>query len=174
MSFRTIRPGEFVACVAAGLAAVALSADVPAHAQTHPDLSGTWTVDAARSDPPPADAAGGGRGRAGAAALPPNQMLIRQTPADLSIQRGAQTITYHFDGTETFYFSRGEVRATAAWDGDKFVISWKKEFYAGPTEGYVTTTGKDIYSLAGSVLTQESTTVPPKGSSTINKTVFNK
>jgi hypothetical protein len=105
------------------LAAVTLLAGVPSIAQTHPDLSGTWTIDAARSDPAPA-----GSGRGG---LPPNQILIRQTPADFSIQRGAQTITYSFDGTETFAFIQGEVRATAAWDGDKFVISWKKEFYAG-------------------------------------------
>jgi hypothetical protein len=149
------------------LASVMLLAGVPAIAQTHPDLSGAWTIDAARSDPAPAPA-GGGRGRGG---LPPNQILIRQTPADLSIQRGAQTITYSFDGTETFAFIQGEVRATAAWDGDKFVISWKKEFYAGPAQGYVTTTGKYVYSLAGSVLTEESTTVSPK-STTTSKTVF--
>jgi hypothetical protein len=77
---------------------VTLLGGVPAIAQAHPDLSGTWTIDAARSDPAPA----------------PAQILIRQTPADLSIQRGAQTITYNFDGTETFAFIQNEVRATAS------------------------------------------------------------
>jgi hypothetical protein len=157
-------------------AGVALWLGVPAVAQTHPDLSGTWTIDAARSDPAPPAGPGDtarGRGRADGPALPPNQILIRQTPADLSVQRGGQTITYHFDGTETFAFIQGEVRATAAWDGDKFVISWKKEFYAGPTKGYVTSSGKDVYSLAGSVLAEESTTVLPNGTTT-SKTVFTK
>ena len=157
-------------------AAVTLFAGSAALAQTHPDLSGTWTIDAARSDPaPPAPAgrgnAGGGRGRAGVPAMPPNQIRIRQTPMDLSIQRGIQTITYNFDGTETFAFIQGEVRATAAWDGDRFVISWKKDFFAGPAEGYVTSSCKDVYSLAGSVLTEESTTTSPKGTTTA-KTVF--
>ena len=170
MNVRTIRSTVF--------AAVTLFLGVPAVAQTHPDLSGTWAIEAAKSDPaPPAAAgpgnAGRGRGRANGPTLPPNQILIRQTPTDLSIQRGAQTITYHFDGTETFAFIQGEVRATAAWDGDKCVISWKKEFYAGPTKGYVTSSGKDVYSLAGSVLTEESTTVLPNGTTT-SKTVFTK
>ncbi len=158
-------------------AAVTLFAGVTARAQTHPDLAGSWTIDAARSDPAPPALAGrgnaGGGGRAGGSALPPNQILIRQTPTDLSIQRGGQTVTYSFDGTETFAFIQGEVRATAAWDGDRFVISWKKEFFAGPKEGYVTTSGKDVYSVAGAVLTQESTTVLPTGT-TKNKTVFTK
>jgi hypothetical protein len=136
-------------------------------AQTHPDLSGTWTNDPSKSDPAPAAATGRGRG----ALLPPNQIVIRQTPTDVSVQRGAQTITYNFDGTETFAFIRGEVRATAAWEGEKFVVSWKKDFYAGPKEGYVTSSGKDVYSVAGSVLTEESTTVAPTGT-TVTKTVF--
>jgi hypothetical protein len=140
---------------------------IEALAQAHPDLSGTWTIDPSKSNPAPAVAAGGGRG----AALTSNQIMIRQTPIDVSIQRGAQTITYNLDGSETFAFIRGEVRATAAWEGDRFVISWKKDFYAGPKEGYVTSSGKDVYSMAGSVLTEESTTVTPTGT-TSTKTIF--
>lgn len=140
-------------------------------AQTHPDFSGTWTVDAAKSDPqPPPPTAGRGAGR-GATAVPPNQLVIRQAADDVSIARGARNLTYHFDGTETFHFEAGEVRSTVAWDGDKLVVSWKRELFAGPTEGYVTTTGKDVYSLAGSVLTQESSTVSPKGTIR-SKTVY--
>lgn len=143
-------------------------------AQTHPDLSGTWTLDAAKSDPlPPAPRTTGGRGGRGGAGLPPNELRIVQTPTDIAFTRGTQTITYHFDGTETFAFQQGETRSTVAWDGDRFVISWKKEFYAGPTEGYVNSTGKNVYSLAGTVLTEQNTTTSPKGTTT-SKAVFNK
>ena len=140
-----------------------------AAAQTHPDFSGTWTVDAAKSDPiPPAPSA---RGRA--AAVPANQLIIRQTADDVSIARGPRNLTYHFDGTETFHFDAGEVRSTVAWDGDKLVVSWKKEVFS-PTDGnYVTTTGKDVYSLSGNELTLESTTVAPKAT-TKNRTVLTK
>ena len=86
---------------------------VASGAQTHPDFSGTWTIDTAKSDARPATA--------------PNQIAIRQTPADITITRGAQNLTYQFDGTETFAFQQGETRGTVAWDGDKVVISWKKE-----------------------------------------------
>lgn len=156
-------------------------------AQATPDLSGTWDVDEAKSDPAPAVPAGraGARGDAGAAAagrggrggggggLPANQLAITQSPTQVTIQQGAQNLTYTFDGTETFYFQNGEIRATAAWDGAKLVVSWKREFFAGPTQGYVTTTGKDVYSLAGNVLTVEKSTTTPQATQT-RKVVYNK
>jgi len=138
-------------------------------AQTHPDFSGTWTIDSAKSDPLPPSATG--RAGRGATAIPSNQLVIRQTANDISLARSARDLTYHFDGTETFHFDAGEVRSTVAWEGDKLVVSWKKEVFS-PTEGnYVTTTGKDVYSLSGNELTQESTTVSPKAT-TRSKTVF--
>ena len=69
-----------------------------------------------------------------------NQLVITQTPADVTIAQGAQNLTYKFDGTETFYFQNGEVSATAAKDAGKLTVSWKRKFYAGPTQGYTTTT----------------------------------
>jgi hypothetical protein len=118
-------------------------------AQATPDLSGTWTLDAAKSDPepaPPARAGGaGGRAGRGGAAAASDQLAITQTPSDVVIRQGIINMPYKTDGTETFYVQQGEIRATAKWEGDKFVVSWKKELYAGPKDGYVTTTGKDIY-----------------------------
>jgi hypothetical protein len=139
-------------------------------AQTHPDFSGTWTVDAAKSDPLPPPPPARGRGPA---SVPANQIVIRQTADDVTMVRGPRNLTYHFDGTETFHFDAGEVRSTVAWDGNRLVVSWKKEVFL-PTEGnYVTTTGKDMYSLSGNELTLESTTVSPKAT-TKSRTVFNK
>jgi len=149
-------------------AVLTLLVSLPLAAQTHPDLSGTWTIDAAKSDP---QAAPAGRGRTGG--LPPNQLVIRQTPTELVLTRGTQTLTFQFDGTETFWFQQGETRATAAWDGDKAVISWRKEVFTPAVGDYVKTTGKDVYSLSGGELVQESTTVSPKGT-TSSKTVYTK
>ena len=156
-------------------AAVVLSAlvGIPVAAQTRPDLSGTWTIDTARSDPAPAVSPGrgaAGRGRGGA---PSNQIVVRQTATEISIARGAQNLTFQFDGTDTFWFQQGEIRATLAWDGDKAVISWRKEVFTPATGAYVNTTGKDVYSLAGSELRQDSTTVSPTGTTT-SKTVYTK
>jgi hypothetical protein len=150
-------------------------------AQANPGLSGTWTLDEAKSDPAPAPAGrAGARGSAGAAGrgergagLPTNQLAISQTAAEVTIAQGSQNLTYKLDGTETFYFQNGEVRATAAWDGGKLIVSWKRELFAGPTKGYVTTTGKDSYSLAGDVLTIEKATVAPDGAQT-RKVVYNR
>lgn len=144
---------------------------VAAAAQTHPDFSGTWTIDAAKSDPLPPAAPARGRG---ATAAPPNQLIITQTAADVSMARGPRNLTYHFDGTETFHFDAGEVRSTVAWDGDKLVVSWKKEVFSPADGNYVTTTGKDVYSLSGNELTLESTTVSPKAGTTKSKTLFTK
>jgi len=138
-------------------------------AQTHPDLSGTWIVDTAKSDPQPPVR---GRGR-GAASAPPNQLVIKQTGEDISLAWGTRNLTYHFDGTETFHFEAGEVRSTVAWEGDTLVVSWKKEVFVPADGAYVTTTGKDVYTLAGNELRQESTTVSPKGTTT-SKTIYSK
>ena len=160
-------------------AAIALMLSAPAflRAQASPDLSGTWTIDEAKSDPAPAAPAGRAGARAGGAAaaggrggrgggLPANQLAIAQTPTEVVITQGTQNLTYKFDGTETFYFQNGEVRATAAKEGGKLIVSWKREFYAGPAQGYTTTTGKDVYSLAGSVLTVDRSTTTPQGTTT--------
>jgi hypothetical protein len=142
-----------------------------ASAQSAPDLSGTWTLDAAKSDPEPT---AGRAGRAGAGRGPTtNQLVMAQTPTDVTVRQGNLNIDYKLDGTETFYFQQGEVRATAKWDGPALVVSWKKEFYAGPREGYVTTTGKDSYSVSGAVLTVEKSTTTPQGTTT-RKAVYNK
>jgi hypothetical protein len=168
----------------AALFTLTLAVPASPRAQANPDLSGTWTLDEAKSDPAPAAPAGraGARpdagavtaGRGGRGGGPTaNQLAISQTPTEVTIAQGPQNLTYKFDGTETFYFQNGEIRATAAWDGGKLIVSWKKELFAGPTKGYVTTTGKDSYSVAGNVLTIEKITVAPEGAQT-RKVVYSK
>ncbi len=140
-------------------------------AQSRPDISGTWNVDAEKSDPGAVPAARGGFGRGGGT---PGQLIIRLMGDDLTITQNGQPVPYRFDGTETPGPPGGETKSKASWDGDKLVITWRREYYAGAKEGYVTSHGKDVYSVMGSVLTIEKTTTTPQGQTTTRKVVYNK
>jgi hypothetical protein len=94
-----------------------------ASAQGKPDFSGTWTLDAAKSDPAPAGRGGGGGGA--------GTMTIKQTGTELSIQtegrQGPQTMTYKLDGSESKNEQMGRggaqtVVSKAKWDGASLVI----------------------------------------------------
>jgi hypothetical protein len=138
-----------------------------ARAQGTPDLSGLWTIDTARSDSGlgPTPMPPGGRAD-GSVALATNQILVTQTPTDLTITQGIRAALYKLDGTENWSPS---LKSTARWDNAKLVITWRREAYLGPRAGqgaYETQTGTDIYSVAGNVLTLEKTVTTPKGTQT--------
>lgn len=154
------------------LAAIAVGA------QVHPDLSGTWSYDAARSEAAPRRAASSGpvgpqgnapsrggialyAGRGGGAS---NQIVIAQTPADITIGQNALSVTYTFDGREIFAPPAGETKAVASWDGPRLVIAWKRTYYT--VQGYVDSCGRDVYSRSGDTLTLERTTTTPQGTET--------
>jgi len=97
-------------------------------AQGKPDFSGTWTMDAAKSDPAPAGRGGGG----GAAAT----VTIKQTATELTVQsegrQGPQTMTYKLDGSESKNEQMGRggamtVVSKAKWDGASLVIESSRE-----------------------------------------------
>ncbi len=139
-----------------------------ANAQSTPNLSGTWTIDAAKSDPAPAVPGGpGGRGRGNQ-----NQMVITQTPTQITVAIGNANYIYNLDGSERTGPPGGETKSKMAWEGATLVVTWKREYFAGPDKGYLTSTGKDTYVLSGNELTVERTTsVPPQPSQT-RKTVY--
>jgi hypothetical protein len=123
------------------IGAVALAALValPAAswAQAKPDFSGSWTMDAAKSDPAPAGRGGGGAGggggrgggRGGFGGGAPMAMTIKQTPTTLTMDymagpAGNVTLTYKLDGTEsTNTMGQGTAKSKAVWDGDKLSIN---------------------------------------------------
>src|SRR6476619_2416562 len=97
---------------------------LPGRAQTKPDFSGTWTMDTAKSDPPPQGRGGGGGGGGGT-------LTIKQTASELSVtsegRGGPQTMVYKLDGSESTnqVMGRGgaqSVKSTAKWDGSSLVI----------------------------------------------------
>jgi hypothetical protein len=98
-------------------------------AQGKADFSGTWTLDAAKSDPP-AQGRGGGGGGGGT-------LTIKQTGTELSItsegRQGPQTMTYKLDGSESTNQVMGRggastAKSTAKWDGSSLVIETTRDF----------------------------------------------
>lgn len=144
---------------------VATLGTAPARAQVKPDFSGSWILDAAKSDPAPPGAGGGGRGGA-----PATSLVIKQTPAEVSVTQGPQTVVYRLDGTETIGPPPGDIKNKASWEGDKLVLAMKREVFAGAD--YVTLTGREVYSLTAGVLTIERT--PPQQKAQTRKLVYTK
>ena len=128
-------------------------------AQGIPDFSGTWTMDAARSDPAPAGRGGGG----GAATV-----TIKQTASELTVQsegrQGPQTMTYKLDGSESKNEQMGRggamtVVSKAKWDGSSLVIDTTRDI-----QGMSITT-HEVRKLdnGGKEMKVESTTQTPQG-----------
>jgi hypothetical protein len=166
------------------MAALVLSMALPAAllAQAKTDFSGTWTFDEAKSDPAPARAGGGGRGGGGRGGgrmggLPATAMTITQTATELSMERtmamGPQTVVLKLDGTDsTNTIGMGPATSKAAWDGPRLVVSTTQTMQ-GRGGGEMTITSKEIYSVAGNVLTIETTRTTPMGEQT-RKLIYTK
>src|SRR2546428_13626254 len=117
-------------------------------AQTHPDLSGTWTFDETRST-----GITDGNGRM----IASTTIVIGQTPVEIRIERAAllqstRLSVYALDGGEnTTTDANGTTRSRAAWNGDTLVVTSRRT-YPGP-QGPITLDTKEVYSLKDGVLT---------------------
>jgi len=131
----------------------------PARAQGKPDFSGTWTLDTAKSDPPPQGRGGGGGGAT---------LTIKQTGTELAVtsegRQGPQTMTYKLDGSPSSNEVMGRggaqtVKSTAKWEGATLAIETTRDI-----QGMSITT-KEVRSLSadGKVMTIESATQTPQG-----------
>jgi len=131
-----------------------------ARAQGKPDFSGTWTMDAAKSDPAP-QGRGGGGGGGGA-------QTVKQTATELSVMTegrgGQQTMTYKLDGSTSMnkVMGRGgeqEVKSVAKWDGSSLVIETTRDFQG------MSITSKEVRRLdnGGKEMIVETTTQTPNG-----------
>ena len=148
-------------------------------AQAKPDFSGTWTFDEAKSDPAPARAGGGGGGGRGGGRMggaPATALTIKQTAAELTMDRttaqGAQTVVYKLDGSESKNtIGMGPATSKAAWDGSKIVIATTQTVQG--RGGEITIDSKDIFSVDGKILTIETTRNTPAGAQT-RKLIYTK
>lgn len=78
------------AAISLATLAFALAMAWPVQAQT--DFSGTWKLNAEKSE------MGGGGGRGGGMMA---EMVVTQSATELSVTRGEQTVVYKLDGSET-------------------------------------------------------------------------
>ena len=135
----------------------------PTHAQGKPDFSGTWTLDTAKSDPPPQGRGGGGGGGMGGGSV-----TIKQTGNELTVtsegRQGPQTMTYKLDGSESSNKVMGRggeqtVTSKAKWDGATLVIETTRDFQGTP----ITTKEVRRLDAGGKEMIVESTTQTPNG-----------
>lgn len=149
--------------LAIALAAVAVPT---VYAQSVPDLSGVWTLDAERSqlpEPSPPPAAPGGP-------PPPPRLValtIRQTSTELEIDRTfvtarGQTVDHvicRLDGAETRHTTDLFVETTrASWAGSTLTLSTVQSASAsfGPMTGKALATVVETYRVDGGALIVES------------------
>jgi len=137
------------------------------------DLSGTWVLDTAKSDPMGGGRMGGGGGGGGAAAGP-IEIVVKQTGNELSITRSfggnAMETKYTADGAEhTLTTQRGDTKYKAAIADDGITVSGTRPGRGGEQPF------KEAYSLSadGKVLTVATTTTGQNGEQT-RKQVYNK
>ena len=151
-------------------AALAMEVSVPARTQGKPDFSGRWSYNQALSS----------QGTSGNNPLVsfPSELLIKQTPAELhwqasSVRQDAITAIFKLDGSEVTMTGAPEItmRGKAMLEGDKLVIMSKRS-YSSPA-GDITTDFKEVYGVAGDVLTVEKTQTTGGVSSTL-KAVYSK
>ena len=128
----------------------ALIIPFPLGAQAKPDFTGTWTLDAARSEVPQGRGGRGGRGGAG-------PVVIKQTAAEITIGM----LTYKLDGSESVNQGRGgaEVKSRARWDGANLVIESTRDV------GGMSIATKEVRTLGagGKEMTVQTTATTPQG-----------
>src|SRR5215471_20195227 len=146
--------------------AAAIVIPFSARAQSKPDFSGTWTMDAAKSDPAPQGRGGGGGGT----------QTVKQTATELSVQtegrQGPQTMVYKLDGSPSTnkVMGRGgeqEVKSTAKWDGSSLVIETTREIQG------MSITSKEVRKMDGASMVVETSVTTPQGEQK-RKVVYNK
>ena len=148
---------------------LAIAWPVESWAQDKPNFSGTWTLDASKSDAPLAAgrAGGGGRGRLGALGGGVNgPVVITQTDTEIAIG----PVTYKLNGSTPIGGARGAAaQAKAAWDGSKLVIEVTRDVQGN------TLTTKQVRSLdsTGKEMRVEITVNAPRGERTVTQ-VFTK
>src|SRR5262245_15651186 len=146
--------------------AAAIVLPFTARAQAKPDFSGTWTLDASKSDAPM-----GRGGRGGGAAGP---MTITQDAGSLTQKRGEQTLVYKLDGSESSNEVQGRggtqtVKSKAHFDGSKLIIETTREI-----QGFSLTTKEErSLSADGKEMTIRTTASTPQGD-VDNKQVYTK
>ena len=147
-----------------------LAAPYLAHAQGRPDLGGTWTLNYDKSGP---EVAGNG------ADVPfPSQMVVVQTPTELSVKRSSVrqspfAAVYKLDGSKVTVEAPADIKETgeAKFDGTTLVVTSRRLFSSPAGDTVVDFT--EIWTLSGNVLTVKKT-MTQEGESQTATAVYDK
>lgn len=148
----------------------ALAVPVVTPTQSKPDFSGTWIYNQALSN----------RGTSGNSPVVPfpTELLIKQTPGELhwegrTVRQDPITAIFKLDGSEVTMTGALEitVKGKAVLEGDTLVITSTRS-YSSPA-GDITAEFREVYSIAGGVLTVEKTQSTGGISSTL-QAVYNR
>ena len=150
--------------------AVTLCGQAVTFAQTRPDFSGTWRLNQAKSS------------RAVVGNNPdipfPSQIEVKQSPTDISVlntsvRQQSVSAVYKLDGSKVNVQAPEGITETgeAKFDGMNMVITSRRSF-SSPA-GDIVVEFKEIWSLAGNVLTIEKTRTQ-SGDSSTQKAVYDK
>jgi hypothetical protein len=158
------------AAAGAGLAALVLFAAVAVGAAAKPNFTGTWVLDATKSE-------GGGGGPQGGA-MPTETMTVKQDGDKIAAERKikgqqgerVQNDAYTADGKEgefTQQMRGNEVKGkrTAKWSADGNVLEVNDKMSFDTPQGAMTTESNSKWTLSadGKTLTIEGTRTSPRG-----------
>ena len=142
----------------------------PASAQSMPSLSGTWKLNFDKSG----DRIAGN----GAAVAFPSEMIITQSPAELSVERTSVRqapfkAVYKLDGSRVNVTAPAGISETAEakFDGATLVITSRRSF-SSPA-GDVVTEFREVWTVTGNLLTVRKT-VTQEGDSETETAVYDK
>jgi len=147
---------RFAGLAVVGLLMMSMAVRLPAE-DSHPNFSGTWTLDREKSDMGEGRGGGGRRGGMFAAPMTVEQndnSLVVKRKFDVQGQERSQELHYTLDGKSNVNEGfRGEVKSTTHWEGSALVTESKSETANGTRET------KEVRPLSedGQVMTVETT-----------------
>ena len=159
----------------AALVAGSFALTSSAVAQQHPDFSGTWKINASKSDPPPQRGGGGGGGQQWAEMV----VVITQTAEAITVEQTlgerTQTMSYYLDGREsTNAGMRGaQLKSTSTWDRAALVTAGSMNMDTPQGSMEIKTKETRTLSEDGKTMTVVTVSQTPRGERT-RKTVFDR
>ena len=149
-------------------------------AQGKPDFSGSWKLNADKSDPAPQTGGGGGGQRPGGGGMGrATELTITQTATKITIDQKmgdrSRTVSYNLDGSESKNpgMRDNEMVTKSHWDGTTLVTEGDNTVKSPMGEMNIKSKELRTLSADGKEMTVVSTVISPRGENT-RKTVYDK
>jgi len=138
------------------------------------DFSGTWVFDPTKSNGEPTVPRIFNTSGVKPTSL---NLVIKQTPTELSVGIGDVQLLYKLDGTEANISAAGRAGfpvGKTTWNGGRLVIALTQEVFDAAKGDYVKVKGQEIYLLDRGVLTVEKMQTLLDGTTQTRKLVYTK